>query len=146
MICTVLGSDTSNIARYHPFYITDHNEGGYGQRTEEERKNQRVYAGVGYDTNQYPYPTAGNNIFILYIIPTPSRKYIVIYDLYVYIIAAGRYCEWAHTTVDRSSEFETFDDFFKTLKLQCDAGEPAYLNWTVAMETPDLVYYQVTLK
>lgn len=25
----------------------------------------------------------------------------------------------------------------------CDEGQPAYLNWTVAPETPDLVYYQV---
>lgn len=57
---------------------------------------------------------------------------------------AGKYCEYAHNTVDRSTEFNTFDNFFKTLKLQCDNfGEAAILNWTVAEETPDLVFYQV---
>jgi hypothetical protein len=57
--------------------------------------------------------------------------------------SAGRYCEWAHTTVDRSAEMETFLEYLSTLRLVCDNGEPAYLNWTVAPETPDLLYYQV---
>jgi len=57
--------------------------------------------------------------------------------------SAGRYCEWAHKTVDRSAEAETFQEYLSTLRLVCDEGEPAYLNWTVAPETPDLVYYQV---
>lgn len=61
-------------------------------------------------------------------------------------IAAGHYCEWQHTTVDKSTDIESFEDFVKTLKLECDPGEPAYLNWTVSMDTPDLVYYQVSYK
>lgn len=56
---------------------------------------------------------------------------------------AGRYCEWEHKTIDKSAQSETFDDYVKTLHLACDSGQPAYLNWTVAMDTPDLVYYQV---
>ncbi|KAF4533163.1 hypothetical protein B566_EDAN001705 [Ephemera danica] len=107
------GNKDVNPSHYHPFYITDSKEGGFEQKNIEERKNQRIYAGVGYDTNQVPYPTA-----------------------------AGRYCEWAHTTIDRSSEFETFDAFFKTLRLDCEDGEPAYLNWTVDPKTPDVLYYQ----
>lgn len=31
----------------------------------------------------------------------------------------------------------------KTLKLECEPGEAAVLNWTVAFDTPDLLYYQV---
>lgn len=53
------GDDRTNPARYHPFYITDSKEGGYGQKSEEEQKHQRVFAGVSYDAEGYPYPTAG---------------------------------------------------------------------------------------
>ncbi|XP_021913275.1 protein Skeletor, isoforms B/C [Zootermopsis nevadensis] len=107
------GNDRTNPARYHPFYITDSSEGGFGQKSEAEQKKQRVFAGVRYDAEGYPYPTA-----------------------------AGHYCEWAHKTIDRSAEMETFDEYLDTLRLECDDGEPAYLNWTVATETPDLLYYQ----
>lgn len=58
-------------------------------------------------------------------------------------IKAGRYCEWAHKTVDQSSTTPTFEEYTKTLRLICDEGQPAYMNWTVASDTPDLVYYQV---
>lgn len=47
-------------------------------------------------------------------------------------------------TIDKASDIETFEDYMKTLHLECEPGEPAYLNWTVAMDTPDLVYYQVS--
>ncbi|KAK7794155.1 hypothetical protein R5R35_005362 [Gryllus longicercus] len=107
------GIDPTNPAKYHPFYITDNKEGGYGQKTEDQRKKQRVFAGVGFDAEGYPYPTA-----------------------------AGRYCEWVHKTVDQSLKIESFNEYLSTLRLVCDEGEPAYLNWTVAPETPDLVYYQ----
>ncbi|XP_054266957.1 protein Skeletor, isoforms B/C isoform X2 [Macrosteles quadrilineatus] len=107
------GNDATNPARYHPFYITDSSEGGFGQKTEEEQRRQRIFAGVRYDSEGYPYPTA-----------------------------AGRYCEWAHKTVDKSLETPTFAEFFQTLRLMCDDGDPAYLNWTVAEETPNLLYYQ----
>lgn len=73
-----------------------------------------MFAGVAYDDNGYAYPTT-----------------------------AGHYCEWAHQTIDQSAQSKTFDDFFKTLKLECETGEPATLVWHVAEDTPDLVYYQV---
>lgn len=57
--------------------------------------------------------------------------------------AAGRYCEWTHLTIDKSNEIETFEEYKKTLKLECEPGEPAVLNWTVSFDTPNLVYYQV---
>ncbi|PBC33360.1 protein Skeletor, isoforms B/C isoform X2 [Apis cerana] len=106
------GNDPANPARYHPFYITNSPEGGFGQKTEDEQKAQKVFAGVKYEDG-YPYPTA-----------------------------AGRYCEWVHKTVDMSADMETFENFFETLRLECDKGEPAKLVWTVTEDTPDLVYYQ----
>ncbi|XP_048486593.1 protein Skeletor, isoforms B/C isoform X3 [Plutella xylostella] len=107
------GDDRTNPAKFHPFYISDSPEGGFGQKREEEQRKQRVFAGVAYDNEGYPYPTA-----------------------------VGRYCEWTHKTTDQSAVSETFEDYMKTLQLECNEGEPAALNWTVASATPDLVYYQ----
>ncbi|CAH0554651.1 unnamed protein product [Brassicogethes aeneus] len=107
------GADETNPARYHPFYITDSSEGGYDQKTAQERNKQKVYAGVGFDREGYPYPTA-----------------------------FGKYCEWAHISVDKALESNTFLDYMKTLRLECDQGEPGFLNWTVPMDAPDLLYYQ----
>lgn len=108
------GDDSTNPARFHPFYITDNHEGGFGQKSEKEQKKQKVYAGVSYDQEGYPRPTA-----------------------------AGRYCEWAHKSIDRSADIDTFAKYLDTLRLECEAGEPAYLNWTVPMDAPDQLYYQV---
>lgn len=110
------GEDTTNPAHYHPLYICDSSEGGFGQKSEADQKKQKVYAGVEYNEEGYPYPTA-----------------------------AGRYCEWEHKTVDRSAETETFAEYVETLRLNCDSGEAAILNWTVPMDAPDLLYYQVYL-
>lgn len=63
--------------------------------------------------------------------------------LIIYFTAAGRYCEWQHITIDKSNDIETFEEYKKTLKLECEPGEPAVLNWTVSFDTPNLVYYQV---
>ncbi|CAG7815899.1 unnamed protein product [Allacma fusca] len=107
------GDNPQNPSRYHPFYITSSPEGGLGQKSEYERNQQRVFAGVQFDTERYPYATA-----------------------------AGRYCEWQHKTVDKSTESKTFEEYMKTLRLECDDGEPKTLTWTVDINTPDLVYYQ----
>ncbi|KAJ0170675.1 hypothetical protein K1T71_013447 [Dendrolimus kikuchii] len=107
------GDDTTNRAKFHPFYISDSFEGGFGQKKESEQRQQRVFAGVAYDNEGYPYPTA-----------------------------LGRYCEWVHQSIDKSATSETFEDYMKTLQLECSPGEPGILNWTVAHETPDLLYYQ----
>ncbi|XP_070165249.1 protein Skeletor, isoforms B/C [Polyergus mexicanus] len=107
------GNDETNPARYHPFYITDSPEGGFGQKSEAKQMEEKVFAGVKYDSKGYPKPTA-----------------------------AGRYCEWVRTTVDNPDNYETFKNFFVTLELKCDMGEPAKLVWTVEQDTPDLVYYQ----
>lgn len=49
--------------KYHPFYITDSPEGGYGVAEGEKPNYQNLYAGVEYDVQQYVEPTAGNLLF-----------------------------------------------------------------------------------
>lgn len=44
--------------RYHPFYITDSPEGGIGQMTGLEVSKQKAYAGVEFDEEGNPIPTA----------------------------------------------------------------------------------------
>ncbi|XP_006815462.1 protein Skeletor, isoforms B/C-like [Saccoglossus kowalevskii] len=106
------GDDPMQSASYHPFYITDDPVGGYVQKSQEEREQVKVYAGVEFE-NGNPSPTA-----------------------------AGRYCEYKTTGVDQSEESETFEDYFKTLKLDCEEGAPGELLWTPDENTPDTVYYQ----
>lgn len=63
------GDQVSQPARYHPFYITNSPEGGFGQKSDAEKLKQTVYAGVDYDEEQYAIPTAGKYfIFIVKII------------------------------------------------------------------------------
>ncbi|XP_030369637.1 protein Skeletor, isoforms B/C isoform X2 [Scaptodrosophila lebanonensis] len=107
------GSDPAQPARFHPFYITDSPEGGLGQKMGLDARKQKAYAGVEFDDDGDSIPTA-----------------------------AGRYCEWQHRGIDRSAESETFEDYKLTLELHCEEGEPGYLNWTVPMDAPDLLYYQ----
>ena len=54
------GNDPTNSARYHPLYITDNAEGGYGQKTEGQQREQRIFAGIDYDQSGFPFPTAGS--------------------------------------------------------------------------------------
>jgi len=44
-----IGTDASNSAKYHPFYITDSSQGGFGQKTNEEKAKEHVFAGIGPD-------------------------------------------------------------------------------------------------
>jgi len=55
-----IGNDPTNSARWHPLYITDNLEGGYGQKTEAQQREQRVFAGIEFDPSGFPFPTAGN--------------------------------------------------------------------------------------
>lgn len=58
---------------------------------------------------------------------------------------AGSLCEWKHKTIDKWAESETFQDYTKTLILECETNreQPANLTWTVPAEAPDTLYYQV---
>lgn len=61
-------------------------------------------------------------------------------------VLVGRYCEWKHRSIDRSDEIDTFEEYMKTLELECENGEPGFLNWTVPMDAPELLYYQVIIE
>lgn len=56
------GNVPQHPAKYHPFYITDSAEGGFIQKKDSEQLNETVYAGIEYDTDGYPLPTAGKNV------------------------------------------------------------------------------------
>ena len=44
---------------------------------------------------------------------------------------------------DRSSEFDTFEEYKATLRLECDAGEAGAFWWIPDESVPDTVYFQV---
>ncbi|XP_048522667.1 protein Skeletor, isoforms B/C isoform X2 [Dendroctonus ponderosae] len=107
------GESQTNPARFHPLYISDSSIGGFKQLNEEQQRQQRIYAGIDYDSNGEPFP-----------------------------IATGRYCEWAHKSIDRALESDTFENYKATLRLECDDGQATFFNWTVPMDAPDTLYYQ----
>ncbi len=68
---------------------------------------------------------------------------IKIYNLNLNLLA-GSLCEWKHKTVDQWMESDTFEDYQKTLILECDTrSQPSLLNWTVPLDAPNTLFYQV---
>jgi len=113
-IFVVEGGDNPEFAAgYHPFYITDDPEGGYQFKTEEERRQVRVFAGVEQTRFQGPQPAA-----------------------------TGRLCEWKEDTNKPADSFNSFGAYQRSLSLQCKEGQPGILQWTPDRQTPDTVYYQ----
>ena len=55
----------------------------------------------------------------------------------------GTLCQWKHIGQDMWQQSETFDTYRVSLYKSCEVGLPGSLVWTVAEDTPDLVYYQV---
>lgn len=56
--------------------------------------------------------------------------------------AKGRLCEWVEDPNHPADSFTSFGAYQRTLKLHCEEGEPALLQWTPDNDTPDVVYYQ----
>ncbi|MPC19362.1 Protein Skeletor, isoforms D/E [Portunus trituberculatus] len=110
------GNDHSDITRYHPLYITSSPEGGFNMKTSEEQEKEQIFAGVAYSKLRMPEPTA-----------------------------VGSLCQWKHIGQDMWQQSETFDTYKDSLYKSCDSGLPGSLVWTVAEDTPDLVYYQVCI-
>nr|XP_027202937.1 protein Skeletor, isoforms B/C-like [Dermatophagoides pteronyssinus] len=115
------GNDHDNNARRHPLYLTTSAEGGFEYKTPDERRMEQVLAGVGVTDNGTLYP-----------------------------IAEGRNCKWHITSKtninDIDQSYPTFEDFRKTLALDCDqTGQAARLQFTPDHNTPDLIYYQCYL-
>lgn len=110
------GNDPVHSSRRHPFYITDNAEGGYDYRKDEERAQQKIFAGAILRTSDGQ------------VVPT----------------AQGRLCEWKMPPPG-SAKADSFADFFafqRTLNLQCSPGKAAVIKWTPDADTPDTVYYQ----
>lgn len=74
----------------------------------------RVFAGVEFDPNGSPRPTA-----------------------------AGRLCQWVENIDQPADSFASYGAYQRSLSLQCDEGHPGILHWTPDENTPDTVYYQV---
>lgn len=53
------GNNPQQSARYHPFYITDSNEGGIGQISEDHIIHEKYFAGIIRSREGYLEPTAG---------------------------------------------------------------------------------------
>lgn len=107
------GEDQAANARHHPLYITSSPEGGFNMKTLEEQENERVFAGVSFMKDKMPKPTA-----------------------------VGSLCLWKLIGQDMWQQSETFEIYKDSLYKECESGLPGSLTWTVAEDTPDLVYYQ----
>lgn len=86
------GNDPNASARRHPLYLTDSHEGGFDFKSDEERKDERIYGGVGIRSDGVLVPTA-----------------------------EGRLCEWKidPKSKERPDQFEDFFSFQRTLNLDC---------------------------
>lgn len=109
------GSNPYDPKSYHPMIITDEPHGAYSQLSEEQQKEVRVLAGLGYTVRGDSRPTA-----------------------------AGRLCLWKHSKEgDRRKdvEFNTFKMFRNSLMLECGEGKASILEFTPNKSWPDIVYY-----
>ena len=62
-------------------------------------------------------------------------------------LIAGRLCSCSETDLAAQTREScgSREDYERYLDCSCRDGEPAILTWTPDEETPDVVYYQVTI-
>lgn len=116
------GSNSSNTASYHPFYITNNKEGGgYQYQSELWTSKHMIYAGMIKDSR----------------------------DNSIILTGVGRLCEYTinpmfkNFDIDKlANDTETFKEFKSFLKLVCQNGSAGAFTWTPNEDTPDTVYYQ----
>lgn len=108
------GNDAQNSARRHPLYLTDSPDGGFEYKPDEERKDERIFAGVGIRSDGVIVP-----------------------------LAEGRLCEWKIDTTkkEKPEHFNNFFEFQRTLNLECQPGISGVLRFTPDHTTPDTIYY-----
>ncbi|XP_038219632.1 protein Skeletor, isoforms B/C isoform X2 [Zerene cesonia] len=108
------GSDPAEPARFHPFYITDDPVGGYYHKSDAEKQNVRIFAGVRRTRSGELIPSG-----------------------------VGRLCNWTPDSEGPSAdEFPSFGAYQRSLTLVCEEGNPGVVTWIPDKNTPDTVYYQ----
>ncbi|KAA8495244.1 Protein Skeletor, isoforms D/E [Porphyridium purpureum] len=120
------GDDASNSAKYHPFYISSDPFGGYVADSELEQREQfengEIFAGItglNESDGSFRWYTTGN----------------------------GTLCQIEEIEASSAQTFDTFEEYNATLNYSCTedsaiAAGAGRLVWSVAPDTPDLVYYQ----
>jgi DOMON domain/Electron transfer DM13 len=117
------GNNPNSNAQYHPFYITMGENGGYAQRTPEERATETILAGIENITLVDGGVTAFDST------------------------AAAPICEYRLTNATAGALEGTFAQYFATLDTSCRnnrtiTGAAAVLEFTPDDTTPDRIYYQ----
>lgn len=91
----IVGNLPGNYLQYHPFYITDNAEGAFGQKSEVEQKDQRIFGGINYDSEGNPLPNTGTNILGLTKLHCrhfkPSKKSYKIFSWQVLRVGVQNY-------------------------------------------------------
>ena len=112
------GDDPERGSEYHPLYLTSSLEGGYFQRSAEQREEETVYAGLDIQDR--------DNIEAL---------------------AAGPLCLFKSTDATKGAELASYAEYTETLDKSCledttISNAAAILEFTPDEDTPDLLYYQ----
>lgn len=115
------GDDPDQPASYHPLYITSNPKGGFNGLTAKDRLNETIYAGIEV--------TSRNESGIFEFTPT----------------AAGPICRIKGGDPDDANV--TYEEYKEALDFSCREDESitnnaGVLEWEVAADTPDIVYYQ----
>lgn len=109
------GNNPHSPEYYHPMVITDEPRGGYDRLSDVKQSEIRVLAGVEFTRRGRPKPTA-----------------------------AGSLCLSTHADgFDRRLDdtYLLFRKYNRTMRSQCDGGEPAVLEISPNNSWPDTVYY-----
>ena len=68
------------------------------------------------------------------------------YTIALILPAVGRLCKWSPAGGrDAWADSPTFEVYRRTLSKECAEGGVGVLEWTVPLDAPDLLYYQVRL-
>ena len=149
------GNDPNDGPNYHPFYITNSDEGGILLDTLEDRMVSENCLDISLHFNWYLNYRERMNKCLLVMTWIPTNLLLVCMYMfnannpYSCIPPAGRLCEHVETE-DSAAVAENCDselqDYLDTLDVTCQSNESdaAILSWTPDDNTPDIVYYQVS--
>lgn len=122
---SVYGGLPADTGTHHPFYITSNDLGGYENLSPKQRSEETVYAGIN-------------------VTSTDADDGVTAYTA----TAQGQLCQFTtDLTPTEVNGLETYDQYYDSFNTSCasDASitdNPGTLEWTVAADTPDEVFYQ----